>query len=71
MADDNRFGRRRVYYIQIGRTRTDIIWRHRRRHIVFSFNKTSAASGTFSRISHGCSGGARLITWVHHPPPPL
>jgi len=35
MADDNRLDRRRVYYIQIGRTRTDIIWRHHRRRIVF------------------------------------
>jgi hypothetical protein len=70
MADDNRLGRRRVYYIQIGRARGQTSFGATAAAAsCFSFNKTSAASGTFSRISHGCSGGAHLITRVRHPPP--
>lgn len=62
MADDNRLGRRRVYYIQIGRTRTDIIWRHRRRRIVFFIQQD------LRRVRHVLTNLSRLQRrrWPNH-----
>jgi len=67
MADDNRLGRRRrVYYIQIGRTRTDIIWRHRRRRIVFFIQQD------LRRVRHVLTNLSRLQRRSpnHSGPPP-